>query len=910
MPPSAPLAAVGSVLLVRRAQDGQLYALKQVHLSNRSAREQLEAVREAQLLAALDSPHITKYYDSFLHEGCLFICMEYAPCGSLHAAIRAMSRPLPEETIWRVLLQVTLALHHMHTRRMLHRDVKTLNIFLSGPLDQPGQPPSIKLGDVGVSKVLEEGRNHASTFLGTPLYLSPEMCNPSLILKILRGRYDPVLGLSAELTGIINRCLSQRRRTVQAGAVAERAPSPPKQQRAAAAASPAAAVRQHLANSLEDDDASQPVRSDAASDAPAQPRQDGSSPAAAPPAALKVTHFSVQQHLSGMSGAARQWLQQRSGGRAGAADGIVELEVQRSAKSDSSLLAWGADRAALAAAEAAASGAAPGDTEVAADEAAASAAQLRQRCVALLGSEARCAELLAQAKAAAAAEQGGSGGSGGSGGDGMASLEEAVYAHTGSAGKAGEVMFLLVRLLAAGDSPPAIACGVMRSLRAALALLLALAVARHASAGPLGDFIDGTAVPYGGPADGQDPHVASGGLVSGSCGYGQLSQQDWPHWAAVAVSPQSFLSANGTRHPLLGCGACLELRCDPRPGFKGRCPDNSDGASIIALVTDTCKDCPPTKLTLHYLAFQQKLANPDQGEVGIKYRLVECPAPGNIVADIDTYRAGAGGYIRLSLENVAGTGALESIELRKSPIAGDRLSLAGTSWTRMTNSWGSKWELSGLPEPPLDMRITSDTGEELVARQAIKAAGETGKQELAVQFSTAEINGTRDGITAAPLVQANEPACNVTLLDFISERPELSVLVQHLEAAGIAPLLEDTTTSITLFAPTDEAWAAVPPEVDVKDVETLQQILLFLITQGQVVVPDARQMLPEDLASGGVNLKLDTLNGAALQVIAGPDGIALRDGSSMTLDSQVVSANMMVCGSVVNLVTAAVPLPF
>lgn len=34
---------------------------------------------------------------------------------------------------------------------------------------------------------------------------------PSLILKILRGRFDPVLGLSAELTSIINRCLSQAR---------------------------------------------------------------------------------------------------------------------------------------------------------------------------------------------------------------------------------------------------------------------------------------------------------------------------------------------------------------------------------------------------------------------------------------------------------------------------------------------------------------------------------------------------------------------------------------------------------------------------------------------------------------------------------------------------------------------------
>lgn len=61
----------------------------------------------------------------------------------------------------------------------------------------------------------------------------------------------------------------------------------------------------------------------------------------------------------------------------------------------------------------------------------------------------------------------------------------------------------------------------------------------------------------------------SGSLPPLLCaGYGQLDQQQWPHWAAAAVSPSSFLSANGIRHPLLGCGACLELRCDPRPGFE------------------------------------------------------------------------------------------------------------------------------------------------------------------------------------------------------------------------------------------------------------------------------------------------------------------------------------------------------
>lgn len=53
MPPPAPHAAVGAVFLARRAQDGQLYALKQVQLSNRSAREQMEAVQEAKVSTAV-----------------------------------------------------------------------------------------------------------------------------------------------------------------------------------------------------------------------------------------------------------------------------------------------------------------------------------------------------------------------------------------------------------------------------------------------------------------------------------------------------------------------------------------------------------------------------------------------------------------------------------------------------------------------------------------------------------------------------------------------------------------------------------------------------------------------------------------------------------------------------------------
>lgn len=159
-----------------------------------------------------------------------------------------------------------------------------------------------------------------------------------------------------------------------------------------------------------------------------------------------------------------------------------------------------------------------------------------------------------------------------------------------------------------------------------------------------GDWVEGTAVPFGGPTDGADPHVASGGLKDGSCGYGEMEPADWPHWSVVAVSPTSALAANATRRPLLGCGACLELRCDPRPGYEvrprgvrmgswvdvwallgshpptnrcpaprprtrqGRCPPNSESSSVVTLVADTCKDCAPNKARRAFLVTRLKHA--------------------------------------------------------------------------------------------------------------------------------------------------------------------------------------------------------------------------------------------------------------------------------------------------------------
>lgn len=71
-------------------------------------------------------------------------------------------------------MQLALALKHVHDRKIIHRDIKTENIFLSS------HKRVVKLGDFGIAKVLESTMQQARTAIGTPYYLSPEICQGKL----------------------------------------------------------------------------------------------------------------------------------------------------------------------------------------------------------------------------------------------------------------------------------------------------------------------------------------------------------------------------------------------------------------------------------------------------------------------------------------------------------------------------------------------------------------------------------------------------------------------------------------------------------------------------------------------------------------------------------------------------------
>jgi len=75
---------------------------------------------------------------------------------------------MKEEQILNWFTQIILALKHIHDRRILHRDLKCGNIFLT-------KSGMAKIGDFGIARVLDKTQDMAATIVGTPYYLSPEI---------------------------------------------------------------------------------------------------------------------------------------------------------------------------------------------------------------------------------------------------------------------------------------------------------------------------------------------------------------------------------------------------------------------------------------------------------------------------------------------------------------------------------------------------------------------------------------------------------------------------------------------------------------------------------------------------------------------------------------------------------------
>ncbi|CAE7248815.1 NEK1 [Symbiodinium sp. CCMP2456] len=228
-----------SAQLVKETASGQTFVAKCISLAALNEHDQDLAHQEVFLLQTLSHPYIVAYRDSFLIEGAntLVIVMEYCGGGDVRKAIKDKAKEgghFTEEQIMTWFVQLCLALQYIHSEKVLHRDLKTSNIFLT----EDGS--AIKLGDFGISRVLEGTTEAAVTIVGTPYYMSPEVCRSEpynwksdiwalgcvlyeccmlkhafesssllgLVYKIVSDHYDPIPSFySPELNDLINKLL-------------------------------------------------------------------------------------------------------------------------------------------------------------------------------------------------------------------------------------------------------------------------------------------------------------------------------------------------------------------------------------------------------------------------------------------------------------------------------------------------------------------------------------------------------------------------------------------------------------------------------------------------------------------------------------------------------------------------------
>uniref|UniRef100_A0A914YZZ8 non-specific serine/threonine protein kinase n=1 Tax=Panagrolaimus superbus TaxID=310955 RepID=A0A914YZZ8_9BILA len=192
--------------------------IKTVLIDCRTASEENAIQREAHVLGRLAHPNIISFYNFFISNGMLHMVMEYAVGGTVENLIRDQKgQYFGEDMVLYYFTQITMALEYIHSKKILHRDLKPQNILLNR------KRTIVKLADFGIARELST-RDVASTMIGTPNYLSPEICEgrkydtksdlwslgcilfeiielkrafdgdsfPSIVLKITTGKVEPM----------------------------------------------------------------------------------------------------------------------------------------------------------------------------------------------------------------------------------------------------------------------------------------------------------------------------------------------------------------------------------------------------------------------------------------------------------------------------------------------------------------------------------------------------------------------------------------------------------------------------------------------------------------------------------------------------------------------------------------------
>lgn len=164
------------IFKAKRRENGGLVAIKVIPTVVKSKTEKkteranvkamMEEINFLQIMSAHN--HCLDFYEWFEIEDSLWIVMEYCLGGSLKKIIRNCEIKFDETCIKHIAASLLQALEFMHSNRIIHRDLKADNVFVTGQ-------GVVKLADFGVSAQLTDEKPRRRTVMGTPLWMAPEV---------------------------------------------------------------------------------------------------------------------------------------------------------------------------------------------------------------------------------------------------------------------------------------------------------------------------------------------------------------------------------------------------------------------------------------------------------------------------------------------------------------------------------------------------------------------------------------------------------------------------------------------------------------------------------------------------------------------------------------------------------------
>ncbi|XP_044755389.1 serine/threonine-protein kinase Nek8-like [Coccinella septempunctata] len=159
----------GTVYLCAKKHNKQKLVMKEIK-TNLQGDDLRSAKNEISILKSLRHPNVILYYDSYSKKNVFYIMMEYATKGTLNEYLYKRKKKLSAQRVMNYFCQILMGLDHIHEKKVIHRDLKCENIFLTG-----GKADVVKIGDFGIS-TLTVKNSFAKTVVGTCNYLAPELC--------------------------------------------------------------------------------------------------------------------------------------------------------------------------------------------------------------------------------------------------------------------------------------------------------------------------------------------------------------------------------------------------------------------------------------------------------------------------------------------------------------------------------------------------------------------------------------------------------------------------------------------------------------------------------------------------------------------------------------------------------------